>query len=350
MYDEIKDIESIIEQYRDLFANEGGKKYFITGASGLLGGAVLKLLIALNQTLWVNQKCKIIVAVRDIYSFVDTHNITNEVTVIQCDIITPILYDEEVDYIIHSAGVCNSILFKEQPALVMKSNLIGTYNLLEFALRCSCKKVVNISSGYIYGIDSDAEIDEKMFRFETGDLTSFPYSYITSKISGETLCNSYAKEYSLDISTVRPFNIYGPYQSKNHGGILTELLRSIRSKNIKMESEGNVYRNFVYNWDVVAAVFFALYRGNTGEAYNVCADSSIKIKHFVTKWISYAKDQGIHIELCVEIKASKNDSDILGFNPSNEKIKELGWKTLTSLDEGICKTISSLMGENLDET
>lgn len=311
--------------------------YLITGATGFLGNALVKMLIHLNNTVWkekpshlkllVREPEKILISEKNIQLF--KYNPASDLQDIG-----------EVDYIIHCAGICDSRQFATRPWDVLNVNLISTLKILDFAsLQAHIKGMVSVSSGYIYSPNDNQILREEDYIFSRGDLTDFSNSYIVSKIASECYCKSAFIQKGVPVNVIRPFNIYGPGLNLNHGGILTEVLRACSSNTITMMSEGMAVRNFIYIMDVVSAILYCLATESHGESYNVCSDKEITVAGLVELAQKIYRSKGMDVSVCHKIVESCLVSDTINFYPDNTKLKRLGWKEEVTLEMGMEHTI-----------
>ena len=115
---------------------------------------------------------------------------------------------EDADYIIDAASNASPNFFSQHPVEVMKANINGVSNLIEYGLGHRMKRMVYISSGEIYGEGDGSEFSEKSSGYV--DCASVRACYPSSKRAAETLCMAYGAEYDADVVIARLSHTYGP--------------------------------------------------------------------------------------------------------------------------------------------
>lgn len=255
-----------------------------------------------------------------------------------CDAIT---YDGAVDYIFHLAGNASPHFINTDPVGIMKGNLLGTMNVLDWARVSGVAKVIFASTREVYGKNEEAELlDEQAYG--TLDPQDDRSCYPESKRAAETLLKSYRLQYGVDFNTIRIAHAYGPTMTlENDGRVMADLMGDVvAGRDIVLKSSGEAVRAFLYVTDAVLGMFTVLFRGKAGEAYNLANETEpVSIR-----------------ELAQRLAASRNDKTILVVvNEGDQKgycsyrrtaldttaIGHLGWKPRVSLGEGITRVVSS---------
>ena len=111
------------------------------------------------------------------------------------------------DVVIHLAALIAIPYSYEAPRSYIETNVIGTMNVMEAARRAGVSRVVHASTSEVYGTAQYVPIDEKHPL-----VGQSPYS--ASKIGADQVAHSYWSSFGLPVTTVRPFNTYGPRQSQ----------------------------------------------------------------------------------------------------------------------------------------
>ena len=241
-------------------------------------------------------------------------------------------------YIIHAASGAAPIEFAQHPVEVMKANINGVSNLIEYGLQHEMKRFLYVSSGEIYG-----EGDGRVF---TEDYSGYvncanPRScYPSSKRAAETLCVSYTVEYGVDVVIARPCHLYGPHFTENDNRVYAQFIRNVlRGEDIVMKSSGEQFRSWCYVVDCVSALLYILLKGDTGQSYNIAdASSNITIRHLAD---IIAKISGRKVSFKLPSEMEKRSFNIVSKSVyCISKIESLGWKPNTSILEGLRKTIN----------
>lgn len=320
-----------------------GCKILVTGATGLIGGCLV-------EALMMNPKRDYQVYAsgrnieRALLRFNDFYNDTS-FHFIQYNVLEPLTCDINFDYIIHAASNASPNFFVQKPVEIIKSNIDGVENLMEYGLRHGMKRFLYVSSGEVYG-----EGDGRVF---TEDYSGYvdcakPRScYPSSKRAAETLCVSYAAEYNADIVIARPCHVYGPHFTEQDNRVYAQFIRNVlKAENIVMKSSGEQFRSWCYVVDCVSALLHILLNGECGEVYNIAdAESNISIRELAETIASIGGSKVV-----VELPES---DEIKGYNPvtqsifSVEKLSALGWKARSNIRRGLESTISEVKTRNM---
>ncbi len=111
------------------------------------------------------------------------------------------------DVVIHLAALIAIPYSYQAPRSYLETNVIGTMNVMEAARRAGVSRVVHTSTSEVYGSAQYVPIDEKHPL-----VGQSPYS--ASKIGADQIAHSYWSSFGVPVTTVRPFNTYGPRQSQ----------------------------------------------------------------------------------------------------------------------------------------
>jgi len=215
-----------------------------------------------------------------------------------CDenLVNKISLEEKPDTIVNFAAESHVDRSISAPHPFIKTNILGTYVLLEAAKKYKFKKFLQISTDEIYG-----SIERGSFKESDAPTPSSPYS--ASKAAADMLVSSYFKTHNLSGNIVRCSNNFGPYQypEKLIPLFITNLLEN---KKIPLYGDGLYVRQWLYVLDCCDAVDLILHNGKTGEIYNVGGEdekTNLEISRFILKeigkgeeYIEYVKDRPCH--------------------------------------------------------
>ena len=227
------------------------------------------------------------------------------------------------------------------PLAYIRTNVEGTYNVLESAKNLQLEQILITSTSETYGSAQFVPISE-----DHPLIGQSPYS--ASKISADQLAISYNKSFDMPIKIVRPFNTYGPRQSAR--AIIPTIVSQILNgnKKIKLGSLAPT-RDLTYVSDTCRG-FKEIYRSQKliGEVTNIGMNSEVSIGELVNL-ISKLMNVEIEIETKEERVRPKN-SEVERLVCDNSKIiKETKWKPIYTLENGIKKFIKWMENQkNLD--
>lgn len=169
----------------------------------------------------------------------------------------------EFDVIYHLAAAISVPESVENPSLYVRSNVVGTVNVLEAARRADAR-VVYVSSAAVYGEPQTSPIPET----HSTDPTS-PYGQ--TKLIGEDFARLFHRLYGLDVSIVRPFNIYSEDLKPDnpYAGVIAIFLRNARQgRALEVHGDGGQTRDFVHVSDVVHFLEMVGERKGAADIYN----------------------------------------------------------------------------------
>lgn len=244
-----------------------------------------------------------------------------------------------VNTIFHLAALIGIPYSYKSPLAYIKTNIEGTYNVLQAALDEGCSRVVHTSTSEVYGTAQYVPIDE-----EHPLHAQSPYA--ATKISADQLALSFYRSFNLPVVVVRPFNTYGPRQSARAviPTVITQLLSGVPE--IKL---GNLSptRDFNYVQDTVSGFLAVAFSEHVeGEVINIGSGVEISIGDLV-QLINKIIGADVHIvQEGQRVRPGKSEVERLLCD--NRKVKQLtDWETKYSLEEGLKETVEWIEG-NLD--
>ena len=189
--------------------------------------------------------------------------------------INSIVKTERPDVIVHlaaRAGVRPSVLC---PELYLKTNIFGTFNLLEAAKRFGVSKFVFASSSSVYGATPQVPFREDQVLVQTLN------PYASSKLAGEHLCSNYSHLYGLKVVCLRFFTVYGPRQRPDLS--IHKFTRLIANgKPIEVYGDGTARRDFTFIDDTIQGVVNAIdFEGAPFEIFNLGESQTIELNEVI---------------------------------------------------------------------
>lgn len=338
----LEDINKIIEDeftINKLF----NKTIMITGATGLIGTLLIKVLLEYNKLREAN--IKILALVRNLEKAKIIYEANKNLEFIVQDITEPFIIEETIDYIIHGASLTASKDFVCKPVETIDTAINGTKNILELARTKKVKSMVYLSSLEVYGIRKEKHCTIHESDYGLIDFLSVRSSYSESKRMVECMCISYLVEYDVPVKIARLAQTFGPGVSYDDGRVFAEFSRcALERRNIVLHTDGSTIRNYCYISDAVSALLYILLKGNVGEAYNVAnKKTSISIKNMAELVADKIANNTIKVEIC-----NDNNIEKFGYNPTTvacldvTKLEKLGWSAKVDLEEMFINTINSM--------
>lgn len=342
-----EEIEKIIKM--DIpFEKLDNKKVLITGATGLIGSFLVDTLMLYNK---LNNKNIKIVATsfreEGIKNRFKDYIGNKNFTYFTQDITKPVTYQEEVNYIFHLASNADPRSFKTDPVGIITSNVIGVYNLLEYAKEKNVERLLYTSSGEVYG-QADSSIKEFVEDYSGYVNPTNPRScYPNSKRCAETLCVSYSEEYNINTVIARPSHVYGPTMTKKDSRVYAEFIRNVlNGEDITLKSKGDTIRSYTYVADCVSALLYIMLLGEDKEAYNIANKNSIISIKELAETIAGIGNKKVLYDIPKEVPSNDNPMKCGVLNAN--KLETLGWHALSDFKTGITSTINILKEANND--
>lgn len=322
------------------FINWNKKSVLITGAGGFIGSHLTERLSGKvsNLKLFVRYNSRNDWGMLELLSKDDINHmevITGDLR--DSDAIRQAIAD--VDIIFHLGSLISIPYSYIHPRETVETNMSSVLNILMAAKDYDIEKIVHTSTSEVYGTAQYVPIDEKHPLHGQS-----PYS--ASKIGADKIAESFHLSYNLPISTIRPFNTYGPRQS-SRAVIPTIISQLIVSKKVSLGSLSPT-RDFTHVHDTVDGFLSVAESSKSiGEVINIGSNQEISIGDLVKK-IAFLIDKEIDIGYDSQrIRPEKSEVERLWCD--NTKAKELcGWEPKISLEDGLKDTISWI-SKNVDK-
>ncbi len=337
-----EDIEWLLGQNLP-FKNLEGKTLLFAGANSFIASFMIETLLFYNKNKAQNP-IKIIGIIRNFKKaknrFSDYKN-RKDLVIKKINILKPIFLKEKIDIIIHAASQASPKYYNVDPAGTFLPNTIGTYNLLQLALKNKSENFLFFSSAEVYGESLNKVMNENEFGYLNPLEVRACYS--EAKRAGETLCNIYYRQYKVNTKIVRPFHIYGPNMQLDDGRVYADFVKNIlNNEYIILRSKGDAVRSFCYLRDAVDGIFRVIFYGLPCEAYNIGSDIDVlSIKDLAKILIKTFQGKGLKIKY--ENKLNKGIKGVKIVKPDITKINKLGFKPIIRVAEGFKRTVLSYL-------
>lgn len=316
----------------------GNSRVMITGASGFMGIWLTELILYLAKE--QNFKVKLLLVANDFASArkeaPHLYESNEDVKIIQDDVRTLYEVPADVNWIVHAAASPDLRIHNSQPIHASRTIAQGTLNMLECASRLPMLKgFLNVSSGYVYGYHSDADLISER-DFDGFDPSSFSAAYIEAKRYAESLCAIFRNQYRLPIFNVRPFSFVGPYQPVDAPWAVNNFIANVVSKQpIHIQGDGTAVRSYMYGADMAWWLLKMLLSGEPGFNYNLGSPEGISLGSLAEK---------IRLLGSSEVTINRGKPLLHGkksfFVPSVSRVQnDLGLSIRFGLDEALSRTI-----------
>lgn len=338
----MSDLENTVNRLK--LCDLKGSSVLITGASGLIGSYIVDVLLSANALYNMDIQIYALGRSRQRLSKRFAGIQSDKLIYIEQDIQNPLTFRCKADYIIHAASNAYPKAFREDPVGTMMSNLVGTYQLLEYARKSGSKRVLFVSTGEVYGqYDGQSEAYSEEYSGYL-DILQARSCYPSSKRAAETLCISYQKQYGVDVVIVRPCHTYGPNTTSNDNRANVQFIDNVCSgKDIVLKSAGNQMRSYCYIADCVSGILTVLMRGDSGEAYNIAYS---KAQVSIAQFASIVAEQTGH-KVVFEIPDEEALSERTMINRQvldSSKLERLGWQGKFTVEKGVEHILKIITG------
>jgi UDP-glucose 4-epimerase len=245
------------------------------------------------------------------------------------------------DVVLHLAALIAIPYSYEAPRSYIETNVIGTTNVLEAVRRHDVPRMVNTSTSEVYGTPRTVPITESHAL-----QAQSPYS--ATKIAADKLCEAWAASFQTPVVTLRPFNTYGPRQSRRAviPTILAQLLAGATELRLGSLTPK---RDFTFVSDTVAG-FLAVATAQIpldGSAIQLGTGDTVTIGELVRLAQSITgKDAEVVVD-DARVRPDASEVLILQSDPSRAR-DLLGWRPTVSLEDGLRATAQWLAGTPLD--
>jgi UDP-glucuronate decarboxylase len=240
--------------------------------------------------------------------------------------------DFKVDGIFNLACPASPPLYQKDPVRTVKTNVIGSTNLLELARKTS-SRILQASTSEIYGDPKvSPQTEEYWGNVNPVGLRS---CYDEGKRTAETLFMDFHRQYKTDIRIARIFNTYGPRMSINDGRVVSNfIVQSLTDTNITIYGNGEQIRSFCYVSDLILGLIKLFFKVDCHYPINIGNPDPITMEDLAMEIIKLtnSKSKISHMPL-------PSDDPINRIPDISKAIDQLNWKPSVNRSEGLKKTI-----------
>jgi dTDP-glucose 4,6-dehydratase len=306
-------------------------RFFVTGGAGFIGSNYVRGLLT---GAWGNE----VKAVTVFDSFTYAGNRANldpvasdsRLSIVRGDICIATDIDSAIpghDVVVHFAAESHVDRSIESSSVFVTTNVLGTQQMLEAAMRHSIPTFVHVSTDEVYGSIAEGSWDENEPL-----LPNSPYA--ASKASSDLLARSYARTYGLDVRITRCSNNFGIYQypEKVIPLFVTNLIDGLK---VPLYGDGSNIRDWLHVDDHCRGIELVVQGGRSGEVYNIGGGTELTNRELTSLLLSTFNVGDEMIQLV---------ADRLGhdrrYSVDWSKIKnELGYQPTKSLESNIAEIV-----------
>jgi UDP-glucuronate decarboxylase len=304
------------------------RRVLVTGGAGFIGSHLIERLLERGNDVvcldnfFTGSKQNIVHLIDNPYFELIRH-----------DIVEPILL--EVDDVYNLACPASPVHYQYNPVKTIKTNVLGTINMLGLAKRTHAR-LFQASTSEVYG-DPERHPQKEDYWGHVNPI-GIRSCYDEGKRVAETLCMDYHRQNKVPVKLVRIFNTYGPRMAINDGRVVSNfIVQALRNEPITIYGEGQQTRSFCYVDDLVAG--FLAMMDKTGDDFtgpvNIGNPGEFTIRELADKVIQLTGSKS------TIVKCPLPPDDPTQRRPDISLAKEkLGWEPTIHLEEGLKKTIA----------
>ncbi|MGJ8671440.1 dTDP-glucose 4,6-dehydratase [Rubritalea sp.] len=325
-------------------------KIFVTGGAGFVGSALIRYLI--NQT--NNEVVNIdkLTYAGNLESLADvcesTRYFFERVDICDAEKIEDLFAKYQPDKVMHLAAESHVDRSIDSPREFIKTNVIGTYVLLQAALEYYQSLDAKQQGGFRFHHVSSDEVygdlaDGGFFTEETPYGPSSPYS--ASKASADHFVRAWGRTYNLPILVTNCSNNYGQYQHSEKLIPLT-ILKALSGEKIPIYGDGSQVRDWLYVDDHAEALFRVLLHGEVGSTYNIGGNSERKnldvvlaICKILDELAPENLENGESFAELIEFVKDRPGHDQRYAIDSTKVQQQLAWSPRENFETGLKKTV-----------
>ncbi len=327
----------------DVFEALDGKRIFLTGGTGFVGGWMLRALAAARQELAIH--CDALVLTRDSNRFLSRYSeLEPYFTIVEGDAREPFPVKGRVDLIVHAASETNATMQNPSPSVYLDVAFHSAMQVAALAQRVGTPRILFVSSGAAYGAAA----------FEAGgaaeDATDAPSTndpraaYGNAKRASEAYLSALNANSGTSCVIARLFAFVGPGLPLDAGYAIGNFIRDgLRREPIVVKGDGTPRRSYMYASDLAVWLWTAAVNGEGGRIYNVGSEEELSIAELAVKIANACGGTMVNI-LGIPDRSVRPSRYV----PSTRRTRELlGLSQTFSLDEAIERTIEFHRAERL---
>ena len=301
-------------------------RILVTGGAGFIGSHLCDALIEQGHDVlcldnfFTGQK-------RNVWHLMDH----KQFELIRHDVTQPILL--EIDQIYHFACPASPVHYQYNPVKTIKTNVMGTINMLGLAKRVRAR-ILQASTSEVYG---DPKVHPQTEDY-WGNVNPIGLRscYDEGKRVAETLMMDYHRQNGVDIKIIRIFNTYGPRMAMNDGRVVSNfIIQALKNKNITVFGKGEQTRSFQYIDDLVAGTLRMMAVDDFIGPVNIGNPDEFTILELAEKVIELtgSRSKIVHKPLPADDPTQRKPDITLAK-------QKLGWQPKVKLEDGLKKTIA----------
>ena len=311
-------------------------RILVTGATGLVGSALVDLLLAVRALR--RRQLTVVAAGRSRARLLARFGTPDGLDFLDYDATRsfPSL-KPTFSAIVHAASNASPQLYVQDPCGTIFANVNGIRDILECARQSPGCCVLYVSSSEVYGVRTDTG----RFREDSFGIVnplSPRSSYAEAKRAAEAVCAAFSAQFGVPVVIARPGHVYGPTATPSDRRVSSDFaFKAAHGERLVLKSAGEQVRSYCHCLDCATALLFILARGASGSAYNVAnPDSVLSIREMAAL---LAEAGGVSVEFGEPSAAERS-----AFNPMSDssldpsRLLSLGWRRRFNVRDGLFQT------------
>ncbi len=301
------------------------KRILITGGAGFLGSHLAEFLLGQGND---------VVCIDNFFSG-SKDNIRHLLDhsyfeLVRHDVIHPLFI--EVDQIYHLACPASPIHYQQNPIKTVKTNVMGTINMLGLAKRIKAR-ILLTSSSEVYG---DAKVHpQKETYWGNVNPIGVRSCYDEGKRVAETLMKDYSRQNHVEVRIARLFNTYGPRMALNDGRVVSNfIVQALRGENLTVYGDGSQTRSFCFYTDLIEALVRLMNAEGLEGPVNLGNPGEFTVLELAEKVQRLAGSRS-----GIEFRPLPSDDPVKRCPDISLAKEKLGWEPRVPLEEGLTQTI-----------
>jgi UDP-glucuronate decarboxylase len=251
--------------------------------------------------------------------------------VIRHDVIHPLFI--EVDKIYHLACPASPIYYQYNPIKTVKTNVMGTINMLGLAKRIKARMLL-ASSSEVYG-NPHVHPQTEAYWGNVNPI-GFRSCYDEGKRVAETLMMDYHRQNNVEVRIVRIFNTYGPLMAIDDGRVVSNfIVQALKGEPLTVYGDGSQTRSFCYVADLIDGLVRIMDSEDLMGPINLGNPEEIAIAELAKKVIEITGASS-----SIAFKPLPSDDPVRRSPDISLAREKLGWEPKIGLDEGLAKTVA----------
>jgi len=301
-------------------------KILVTGGAGFIGTNFIRY--------WLKKYPKSEIAVLDKLTYAgrreNLQDLLHRIQFIQGDICDKEVVSKAMtgcDRVFHFAAESHVDRSIENAGDFVRTNITGTYTLLEAAKEENIDRFIHISTDEVYGSTLTRSFSE-------ADPLAPSSPYSATKAGSDLLALSYYTTHGLPVVVTRSSNNFGPYQYPEKM-IPLMILNALENKPLPVYGDGKNVRDWLYVDDNCAGIDAVAEKGTCGEIYNLAAQNEFENLDIIRRILKIL-DRPENLITFIRDRPGHDRR----YSLQTDKVAELGWKPKVTFEEGLQKTIS----------